>query len=857
MEKIRYPPDWLLGLASAFVYLKLPENITLKERIHMKPLLKDVFLMTVFSLWLPLAAVAQTGQVEGRITDAQSGQPLRDVNITLEGTDFGAATTKDGYFFIEAVPAGEYTLVVDRIGYQKVSRKIVISPNKVTKLFLSMSVEPIALDEIVVERDHLIGDPERLFHIPGSAHYLGLRELAQHEYNDINRALREIPGINIQEEDGYGLRPNIGFRGTGVERSQKITLMEDGVLIAPAPYSAPAAYYFPTIGRMTGIEVRKGSSQIKYGPFTTGGALNLISTNIPSEFKVSIKLLAGEDNARRIHAFAGNRFKNFGFLVETFQASVDGFKELDGGGNTGFDKEDYMIKFRLNTNPTARIYQEVTFKLKQTNEVSNETYLGLTEADFKTNPVRRYAASQKDVMDSEHFQFQIRHFAKLSPAIDITTTLYRNDFKRNWYKLDAVRDTETGEKIKISKVIDDPVTYADEYAVIAGQTSATDNALIVKANNRKYYAQGIQSIVGVQFNIGGKKQEAELGFRYHEDEMDRFQWEDDYKMDSGIMKLTQTGTPGTESNRISYARVWAGFVQLNLSFGKLVALPGIRYENITLTRDDFGKSDPQRTGVNLKTQKNQVDVWIPGIGLDYKFSPFFSTFLGIHKGFAPPGSRENTRPEESMNYEFGLRYRTDALSLQSVVFFNDYNNLLGADLFATGGEGTGDLFNGGEAEVKGVELSFSFDLGSRIGALEYAVPLRLAYTFTDATFQNSFKSDYKPWGTVEKGDELPYLPKHQVYTSLGLETAKYRIHISAKYVSRMRTVAGKGDFIAALSTDAHTVFDLSTEYAITPKNRVFLSIRNLTNEIYIAARRPAGLRPGLPRTFLAGFKTDF
>ncbi|NOX36549.1 MAG: TonB-dependent receptor [Calditrichaeota bacterium] len=823
----------------------------------MKPLLKAFFLMTVFFLGLPLGAVTQTGQIEGRITDAQSGQPLQDVNITLLGTRFGAATSEDGYFLIEEVPAGEYTIVFERIGYQKVSRKIVVSPKKVTNLVLSLSVEPIGLDEIVVEREHLIGSPERLFNIPGSAHYLGLRELSKHEYNDINRALREIPGINIQEEDGYGLRPNIGLRGTGVERSQKITLMEDGVLIAPAPYSAPAAYYFPTIGRMEGIEVRKGSSQIKYGPFTTGGALNLISTSIPSEFKVSIKLLAGEDNARRIHAFAGNSFKNVGFLVETFQARVDGFKELDGGGNTGFDKKDYMVKLRLNTSLNARVYQEVTFKLKQTDEVSNETYLGLTEADFKINPLRRYAASQKDVMNSKHLQFQVRHFAKLSSAIDITTTLYRNDFKRNWYKLDAVRASEAGEKIKISKVLEDPVKYAGEYAIITGQTSANDNALVVKANNRKYYAQGIQSIVGMQFNIGGKRHEAELGFRYHEDEMDRFQWVDDYKMDNGVMRLTRAGTPGTESNRISRARVWAGFVQFNLSFGKLVALPGLRYENITLTREDFGKSDPQRTGVNVKRQKNQVDVWIPGIGLDYKFSPFFSTFLGIHKGFAPPGSRENTKPEESMNYEFGLRYHTDVLSLQSVVFFNDYTNLLGADLFATGGEGTGDLFNGGEAEVKGLEVSFSFDFGSQMGWPDYAIPLRMAYTFTDATFQNSFKSDYKPWGTVEKGDELPYLPRHQFYTSLGLETATYRIHISAKYVGRMRTVAGKGDFVESRSTDAHTVFDLSAEYAITPSNRVFLSVRNLTNAIYVAARRPAGLRPGLPRTFLAGVKTHF
>ena len=154
-------------------------------------------------------------------------------------------------------------------------------------------------------------------------------------YNDIQRILRSVPGVNIQEEDGYGLRPNIGMRGTGTERSSKITVMEDGVLMAPAPYAAPAAYYFPTAGRMQGVEVRKGSSQIKYGPNTTGGALNLISTQIPTEFAGHAEVLGGGDNDRTVHAYVGNSFENAGFLVETYQAKTDGFKDLEGGGRSG------------------------------------------------------------------------------------------------------------------------------------------------------------------------------------------------------------------------------------------------------------------------------------------------------------------------------------------------------------------------------------------------------------------------------------------------------------------------------------------------------------------------------------------
>ncbi len=116
----------------------------------------------------------------------------------------------------------------------------------------------------------------------GSGQYITRQTLEKLNQVNVNHVLRIIPGVNVRDEEGFGLRPNIGLRGTAVNRSAKITLMEDGVLIAPATYADPAAYYFPTFARMQGVEVLKGSSQIKYGPYTVGGAVNLISRQIPN-----------------------------------------------------------------------------------------------------------------------------------------------------------------------------------------------------------------------------------------------------------------------------------------------------------------------------------------------------------------------------------------------------------------------------------------------------------------------------------------------------------------------------------------------------------------------------------------------
>jgi Fe(3+) dicitrate transport protein len=76
---------------------------------------------------------------------------------------------------------------------------------------------------------------------PGAKTQIGKEALERDEHNDIHKVLGGVAGVYLRDEDGYGLRPNIGMRGAAADRSSKITLMEDGVLIAPAPYTAPAA----------------------------------------------------------------------------------------------------------------------------------------------------------------------------------------------------------------------------------------------------------------------------------------------------------------------------------------------------------------------------------------------------------------------------------------------------------------------------------------------------------------------------------------------------------------------------------------------------------------------------------------
>ncbi len=813
--------------------------------------MKNIYL-TLLSFFALISAQAQNGTLIGTITNTDSLTALPGVNIYLEKTNYGAVTNGNGNYTIKNVPVGNYTMVISNTGFLTIKNEISIIANETIRADFSMTESILKLKEVLIMTNGSLG----LKDIPGSVHYISSKEIQKFSYTDINRTLRAVPGINMQEEDGFGLRPNIGLRGTGVERSSKITIMEDGVLMAPAPYADPAAYYFPTIGRMQGIEILKGSSQIKYGPFTTGGAINLISTQIPSQFSGRFNLLGGSFGGRNLHAFVGNSHKNFGYVFETFQYGSDGFKQLDEGGNTGFDKKDYLVKFRVNTNPTAKIYQSLSFKIGETIETSNETYLGLTEADFKINPYRRYFASQKDVIKTDQSQFSLTHVIKLSKNFSIITTAYRSDFKRNWYKLDKVKDS-TGLKTSIADLLQNPTNYHDAYDILTGSTSKHSNALFVRANNRSYAAQGIQTVVGYNFKTKQISHDVNLGFRYHTDYVDRFQWEDEYAMKNGVMQLTKSGTPGSESNRIKSAKAFASYIQYKIKYAKFTVIPGLRYENITLLEKDYGKNDPQRTEASLIKNENQVDVFIPGIGFDYQYSRFLNIFAGVHKGFSPPGSNDKTDPEKSVNYELGTRFTKSIISGQAVIFFNDYSNLLGADLAASGGGGTGDLFNGGAVQAKGLEFQMTYDLLAYNKQSNFSLPLSLVYTYTNAVFKNSFVSTFEDWGTVSAGDQFPYLANNQFTFIAGLENKKLSINLSGRYMDEMRTSPGHGEIPLTGKTDSYFVIDANASYVMHKNIFLFVSANNVTNEVYVVARRPSGLRPGMPRAFNIGLKANF
>jgi Fe(3+) dicitrate transport protein len=632
---------------------------------------------------------------------------------------------------------------------------------------LSLSATAMAKDAGGVERNFeqitVIGSQAAINDIPGSATFISDEELQKFEFTDISRVLASVPGVYVQEEDGYGLRPNIGMRGTGTGRNDKISVMEDGVLVAPAPYSAPSAYYFPTMGRMESIEVLKGAASVKYGPRTTGGVLNLLSRSLPTEANSSMGMVdaaLGSDGYYKGHAYFAKEKNNTAGLIEVFSYGADGFKELPvGDDNTGFEKNDVLVKFGHTFGENDA--HNIEFKAKYSEETSDETYMGLTDADYQQNPYRRYAASQNDEMNTRHNAYQVNYAYRFGEGYEFLATAYLNDFHRNWYKASKVSES-----------------YLEQYSEFeANPTAEGIENIGVKANNRDYQAKGVQS----ELHIPAGDHYITVGVRYHEDEMDRFQWEDKYTLNQDLsMTLTSQGAPGSNSNRLDSAKASTLFIQDEWTMDALVVSAGLRYEDITITREEWAKSDPTRSQGLTKDISNDTEILVPSLGATYTLNDNVTLLAGIQKGYAPaaPGNADQDE-EESVNIEFGSRFNANGFNGEVIAFYSDYDNMHGNCTAAVGcsDDNIGDQYNYGEVEVSG----FEFSAGRTFNTASVAFPVKLTYTYTDSEFKNTFDSEI--WGSVEKGDAMPYVPENQVALSFGAEVNNFVVNSQIRYVS--------------------------------------------------------------------------
>ncbi|MFV8782894.1 TonB-dependent receptor family protein [Microbulbifer sp. SA54] len=719
-------------------------------------------------------------------------------------------------------------------------RRFILNPISLALTASLASGVSSAAEREVLETVSVLGNAEQLQKLPGSAHRVTPEDLQAFEFVDINRMLRAVPGVYLREEDGYGLRPNIGIRGADGGRSGKISLMEDGVLAAPAPYSGPEAYYFPTAGRLEQIEVLKGPATLKYGPFTVGGAVNMLSTQIPDSTVGHVQLEAGQYGENRLHTYYGSATETTGWLVETHQQRADGFREIDGAGSADISKEDYLVKGRIKSDNDATYTQQLDIKLQYSEEESGMSYLGLTDADFAADPNRRYGISALDEMENRHSTVQLNHSIALAKNFSINTQAYYNKFKRDWFKVglgDLIAEANSGDDFA--------------QAVLDGEA---DYDFGIKHNDRNYTARGVQVSANLLVEALGVEHQLEFGVRRHWDEVDRLQPTENYRQIDGALVFQDISEPSSSNNRVEDATANSLFVYDQIQVSEKLALTAtLRYEDVETTQQRY--NDPARSEKG-SSKSNQLDEWLPGLGLVYDVSEQWALLAGVHRGFAPPGggADDGTGAELSTNYEWGARFASTQLNAEIIAFYSDYENTIQNCSIAVpcpNGDDAGS-YQLGESEIRGLEASLGTQWQLAGG---WVVPLTATYTWTDAEITRDSDA-----GDLLAGDNFAYLPENVFAVTTGIDSgAAWRVNLTAAYQDDMcvNNSCNRGDTDRFDYTESLWVVDAAAHYDFSEDMTGYLKVDNLLDDQAIINRAPDGARANRPRTASLGVKFTF
>lgn len=694
----------------------------------------------------------------------------------------------------------------------------------------------------------ILGSSDERSRIPGSAQSIGRAELTRARVLTTNEALRKVSGIVVRDEEGLGLRPNIGIRGLNPTRSTKVLLLEDGVPVTIAPYGDNAAYYHPPVGRMERIEVLKGAGQILYGPQTVGGVINYITPGLPATSGSTFRLSGGSNDLLNGYLRAASVNGEGGAVLD-----IGRWRGLGARENVASEVADASLKLFV---PIGR-GQRLVAKTNVYREGSQLTYSGLRENEWAANP--RQNPFRNDRFDITRVGGSVAHEWTRGPQ-RLVTTAYAHDVSRDWWR----QSSNSAQR---------PNDAADpNCGTLANLETGCGN----EGRLRRYQVLGVEPRYSQPLLVGALAGTLDVGLRLHREVQLRRQL-------NGAAHDSRSGTVAEDNHRSTDAI--AAFVQTRLGTDRWSVSPGVRVEQIGIARTNRLPVGGNASGVTGSTSVTEV---IPGIGATLTVHERLGLFAGAHRGFAPPRNEDiisNTTggvveldAERSWNYEAGARWQPMAgWELEATVFRMDFANQI-VPASVAGGTGA-TLTSAGRTLHQGVELDLRGDLPA-VGRLVPFVSLAATWVpvarFEGARFAfigtggadvvGKVYAEQNGGGTRTAlsvtGNRLPYAPEHTLTASLGLrhlagfDVAVEAVHQGLQYGDPANTRVTVPDGQQGV-VPATTLWNASVNWTPRPLGvTVFASVKNAFDEL-VLVDRTRGLIPGMGRVVLVGVERSF
>ncbi|MEX0662979.1 MAG: TonB-dependent receptor [Balneolaceae bacterium] len=345
--------------------------------------LKDFSLFIIITL-LSVPALAQH-QISGYITNVETGEPVEGVDIYDNNAGKSFLSDDEGYFEIDDLPSGDYTLFFYKLGYEVVNQTVTLN-NDSRELSIEVQKLSREMSEVaVIDQRNEVFALKRLREVEGTSIYAGKKNevisldqmVVNTSSNNARQIYSQISGLNIYESNDAGLQLNIGGRGLDPNRSSNFNVRQNGYDISADVLGYPESYYTPPAEGLHEIQVIRGAASLQYGT-QFGGLVNFRMKKPVRNRTVEVnsRQSVGSDNLFTSFNSVSGTTGNWGYYGYYNYKKGDGFRP-----NSNFESNNVYLYTDYQFSDRTRIELDFTYL-----DYLAQQPGGLTDAQFYSDP---------------------------------------------------------------------------------------------------------------------------------------------------------------------------------------------------------------------------------------------------------------------------------------------------------------------------------------------------------------------------------------------------------------------------------------------------------------------------------------
>lgn len=209
-----------------------------------------------------------TGNITGKVLDAETSKPVPFVNVVIKGTFIGTTTDLNGDFIFKNIYVGTYEVQTFHIGYEPATNEVVVKEGETTDIVIKLKPVTFEVKEVLISAERPISS--------ASSQEIRNIDLEIHQNRSTQDMLQLVPGLVITQHQGGGKAEQILIRGFDCDHGTDINIMVDGMPVNMVTHAHGQGYadlHFLIPEVVEGFEVYKGPYFTEFGDFSTAASV--------------------------------------------------------------------------------------------------------------------------------------------------------------------------------------------------------------------------------------------------------------------------------------------------------------------------------------------------------------------------------------------------------------------------------------------------------------------------------------------------------------------------------------------------------------------------------------------------------